>query len=261
MTEHGIESAKSWACFPASSFLRSVRRKIMKKRIEFCVFGAVLILSGCGATAEKDVGLNKEPVPVTETVQQAVKTTTENTYQDSTGSTIDNAETTIDSTFTRKDGERFEEVIILEGMEESVNYEHAINDVIGIEIDFEYESLVRKSESDEERFISIYDNLDSPDNYLEVTYRSENIDAATASISEDLSKEYEIQAGSFELENVSACTTIDTVSSVSGGRDLLRVYLVPSGEGTIVATAHFTFESAEGFGHRFDYMMSTLAVH
>ena len=87
------------------------------------------------------------------------------------------------------------------------------------------------------------------------------IDAVIVSISEELSKEYEIQEGTYELENAGACTTIDTITSVSGSGDLLRVYLIPSEEGTIVATAHFTIESAEGFGHRFDYMLGTLIVY
>ena len=189
---------------------------------------------------EKEVSLNLEPIPANESETVTATVT--------------------DSTSTRKDGERLENVIILEGMEELVKYEHAVNDVIGIEIDFEYESLVRKSESDKESFISIYDDIDNPDNYLEVTYRAENIDAVAASISDELSKEYEIQTDTYELENAGACTTIDTIASLNGAGELMKVYLVSSSEGTIVATAHFTFESAEGFGHLFDYMMDTFVV-
>ncbi len=228
----------------------------MKKRIVLCVCGALLFLFGCGATSEKEVVLNKEPIPVGE--KEVVQK--EEPIPVGEKEIVQNEEPVpvSDISSTRKDGERFEDVIILEGTEEPVKYEHAINDAIGIEIDFEYESLARKSESDKESFISIYDDPDNPDNYLEITYGSENMDAVTASISKELSKEYEIQTGTLDLENAGACTTIDTVSGGSG--ELLRVYLVPSGEGTIVATAHFTFESAEGFGHRFDQMLGTLVV-
>ena len=48
----------------------------------------------------------------------------------------------------RQNGERFETVIILEGMEEKVNYEHIRNDTLGIEMDYDYESFVRYSEPD-----------------------------------------------------------------------------------------------------------------
>ena len=63
-------------------------------------------------------------------------------------------------------GERFEETIILEGMEEKVKYEHVRNDTIGFEIDFDYESFIRQSEQNKEKFISIYDDLKNPENYL-----------------------------------------------------------------------------------------------
>ena len=48
----------------------------------------------------------------------------------------------------RKDGERFEDVILLEGDEETVQYEHVKNEEIGFELDFEYESFHRMSGSD-----------------------------------------------------------------------------------------------------------------
>ena len=46
----------------------------------------------------------------------------------------------------RRDGERFEDVIILEGMEEPVRYEHIRNDALGFEMDYDYENFVRHSE-------------------------------------------------------------------------------------------------------------------
>ena len=73
----------------------------------------------------------------------------------------------------RQDGERFEDVIMIEGMEETVRYEHIINDSIGIEMDYDYESLKRYSESDRERFVSVYDDPEKPEIYLDVTYSAE----------------------------------------------------------------------------------------
>ncbi len=164
---------------------------------------------------------------------------------------------------SRKDGERFEDVIMLEGMEEPVNYEHAVNNDLGIEIDFEYDSLARKSDSDKERFISIYDDTDKPDNYLEVTYRPENSDAVTASVSDELSKEYEIITDQCQLDKAGSCTEIVTSGGANGAaapEKLQTVYIIPAKDGSLVAVAHYTIESAEGFGHRFDYMMNTLLI-
>ena len=49
-----------------------------------------------------------------------------------------------------------------------------------------YESFVQHSESDQECFISIYDNSDDPENYLEVTYSPKDADTVSAFISEAL---------------------------------------------------------------------------
>ena len=55
----------------------------------------------------------------------------------------------------RKDGERFESVITIEGMEETVHYEHIRNESIGFEMDYDYENFQRRSEADRECFISV----------------------------------------------------------------------------------------------------------
>ena len=46
-----------------------------------------------------------------------------------------------------------------------------------------------------------------------------------------------------------------------GTPDLLQmVYIIPADGGSIIGTAHYSFESAEGFGRRFAYIMNTLTV-
>ena len=43
--------------------------------------------------------------------------------------------------------------------------------------------------------------------------------------------------------------------------DLLQmVYIIPAPDGCRVATAHYSIESAEGFGRRFSYILNTLVV-
>lgn len=83
----------------------------------------------------------------------------------------------------RQNGERFEDVIILEGMEETVHYEHIRNDSLGFELDYDYENFVRHSERDRELFVSCWDDPNNPENYLEVRYSPLNAEAAAASIS------------------------------------------------------------------------------
>lgn len=162
----------------------------------------------------------------------------------------------------RKDGERFEEVIMLEGMEETVKYEHVRNDSIGFEIDYDYESFVRCSEPDRERFISIYDDLEKPENYLELIYREGNADTVSTSVGDDLSNDYDIIREQSFLDHAGSCIRIDASSAKGGGTSdqLQMVYIIPAGDGCIIATAHYSFESAEGFGRRFAYIMNTLEV-
>ena len=162
----------------------------------------------------------------------------------------------------RQDGERFEDVIMLEGMEETVKYEHVKNDVIGIELDYDYENFERRSGSASECFISKYDNADAPENYLEIFYTEEDSDSAAASIAEGLSANYAANKEAFTLKNAGACTRIDASSTPDGQTpdQLQTVYIIPLQKGCAVATAHYSAEAAEGFGHRFAEIMDTLTV-
>lgn len=162
----------------------------------------------------------------------------------------------------RQDGERFQGTITLEGMDETVFYEHVKNDVIGIELDYDYENFERRSGSASECFISKYDNADAPENYLEIFYTEEDADSAAASIAEGLSANYAPNKEAFTLKNAGACTRIDASVTPDGQTpdQLQTVYIIPLQKGCAVATAHYAFEAAEGFGHRFSEMMNTLTV-
>ena len=164
----------------------------------------------------------------------------------------------------RQDGERFEAVILLEGMEETVHYEHVRNLTLGFEMDYDYESFVRQSESDRERFVSVWDDAANPENYLEVTRSSEDAEAVAAAIGAELSEKYEISRDdSFELESAGRCIRIDA-SADKGGLtmpdQLQMVYIIPAPDGCRIATAHYAIEASEGFGRRFHYMMHTFSV-
>ena len=163
----------------------------------------------------------------------------------------------------RQDGERFAATILLEGMAETVWYEHAVNDAMGIALDFDYESLERHSEPDCEYFISRYDDAENPLNYLELRYYAADAETVAAAIGEELSKTYDITREAAILEGAGSCICVD--ASAEKGRNtmpylLQTVYIVPTAGGCIAATAHCTIESAEGFGARFHAIMNTLTV-
>ena len=163
----------------------------------------------------------------------------------------------------RQDGERFEDVIILEGMEETVRYEHIRNQSLGIEMDYDYESFVRDSDANRERILSVWDDPENPENYLELTYSPETAETAAASVAETLSNDYEIIEEAYTLAHAGSCIRIDT-SEVKGGgwmpEHLQTVYIVPAPDGCRIGTVHCAIEAAEGMGRRFAYMMNTLTV-
>ena len=163
----------------------------------------------------------------------------------------------------RQDGERYEAVIMVEGMEETVRYEHVLNDALGFQMGYDYERFLRRSEPDRECFISIWDDPQNPENYLEVTYSPEDADAVAASVRAALSTEYELLVGTRELEGAGSCLRIEAsvIKGTNNMADQLQaVYIIPAPDGCRVAAAHYAVEAAEGFGRRFSYMLNTLAV-
>ena len=164
----------------------------------------------------------------------------------------------------RQDGERFEDRIVIEGMEETVQYEHIRNDALGFEMDYDYERFERRSEADRESFVSCWDDPANPEYYLEVTRSAQDAETVAASFSEALSKEYEISRNdSFPLTRAGSCIRIDA-SANPGGQTmpdhLQMVYILPAADGCRVAVAHYAIEGSEGFGRRFHLMMDTFSV-
>ena len=164
---------------------------------------------------------------------------------------------------SRQDGERFEDVIILEGMEEPVKYEHIRNAALGFEIDYDYESFTRNREAERERFISVYDDPQHPENYLEISCSAEDAETAATSVMETLSQEYEIIREDYFLEKAGSCIRIDASEAKGGGwmpEHLQQVYVIPAPDGCRIASEHYAIEASEGFGRRFSYIMHTFTV-
>ena len=222
-----------------------VKNNVAKKALMFVFVLMLMLLVGCGKR-------NTAPVPAEPAVNN-----------ESAGLTEPVESSEADIIIGRQNGERFEDVIILEGMEETVRYEHVRNSMIGFEMDYDYESFVRRSDANRECFISIYDNADKPENYLEVTAYTENADAVAVFFTDTLSQTYELLKGTRRLDRAGDCIWIEASELKGSNRmadQLQVVYIIPASDGCRVAVEHFSVESAEGFGRRFNYMLNTLAV-
>ena len=232
--------------------------KTLTKNIAMVALSSLLMLtlSSCGST--KDITtVPSQPVTVAQSAPETLPVV-ENVPSQAEPEAMPAAE----SDSGHQDGERFQGVIMLEGMEEPVSYEHVKNDVIGIELDYDYENFVRRSGPASECFISCYDNADSPENYLELIYSEENADSAAASIAESLSQSYNITRGTRTLTGAGTCAFIDASADKNNQTPdhLQAVYVIPLSNGCVIATMHYSFEAADGFGRRFSEIMNTLTV-
>lgn len=244
-------------------------------------FLLAVALCGCGSqNAAEEPKPVLEPIPDGETVESAVEAETASAdaapaetaeapaaSTETDGAAKENAaeaETpAADTRISREDGERFEDVIMIEGMEEPVHYEHFINAGIGVEMDYDYESFVRQSSPDLERFISVYDDAQNPENYLDITYSPDDAETAADAISETLSKDYELIRESFDLNNAGTCIRIGASEIKGGGYmpdQLHMVYIIPAADGCRIAHEHYFIVESEGFGRRFSSMVNTLIV-
>ena len=160
-------------------------------------------------------------------------------------------------------GEHFEGTVPLEGTEQTVHYEAIRNDALGFEMGYDYENFVRQSEADCERFISVWDNPDNPEIYLEITHSSDDAETTAASIAETLSAQYDVSRWEYTLDRAGDCIDLRGELDKEGQMsiwELQMVYIIPADDGCFVAWGHYTQESAEGCGARFRGMMHTFAV-
>ena len=163
----------------------------------------------------------------------------------------------------RQNGERFEDVITIEGMEETIKLEHVTNETAGFAIDYDYEGCLRRSASERECFVWSYDDPENPENFVEVSYSAQDASAVVADVIETLSKDYEISKDPVTLDGAGLCTRIDA-SAVPGGEytaDVLQeVYVIPAADGCRVAKIQYIPEGSDGFGKRLAYLVNTITV-
>ena len=169
----------------------------MKKSVIPLTILSALMLSGCGMIRP---AASQAPAPLPETTA-AVQAPTVVPVP-----TAPPATPTPTAEPVRQDGERFETVIMLEGMEETVHYEHIRREDLGFEIDYDYEAFARQSAPDRERFISVWDDPTNPENFIELIHRPEDAATVAAFVSEAFSKEYDIITVPRELNYAGTCT-------------------------------------------------------
>ena len=163
----------------------------------------------------------------------------------------------------RRDGERYESTIMLEGMEETVRYEHIVNETAGFEMDYDYERFARRSEPGRESFVSVWDDPENPENYLEVTYSTQDAETVAEAVTESLSEEYDLTRVTRELDKAGSCIRIEAsvIRNTNRMTEQLRaVYIIPAPDGCRIATAHCFIVESEGFFRRFDSMLDTMTV-
>ncbi|MBQ4370525.1 MAG: hypothetical protein II784_05930 [Oscillospiraceae bacterium] len=238
----------------------------MKKAVVlFAIIAALaLSLSACGKKTASEIKTPAGEPQVTEDVQTPAENGGQAESSENGGQAEPSETGETETTAERQDGERFEEVIILEGMEETVHYEHVRNDEIGFEMDYDYELFVRNSEKDREWFVSVWDDADNPENYIEVKYNPQDAESIAASVGSLLSNDYDISRDdAFMLARAGSCIRIDASADVGGltmPDHLQMVYIIPADDGCRVATAHYAIEASEGFGRRFHYFMDTFSA-
>ena len=221
----------------------------MKKRVLSLLMLAALALTLCACGAAPAGSETQTPAEIPAQAEDDGQIIVSETIEEESG---------------RQDGERFQSTIMLEGMEETVNYEHVKNTALGFELDYEYESLERSGDGESERFLPRGDDSQDPWNYLEIRYDTGNAQLVTDALMATLSGGYDtVTAREWTLRNAGSCLRLLASGAKEGttpAGSLQTVYVIPAGEGCLVAAAHCTYESAEGFGARFDAMMNTLTV-
>ena len=229
----------------------------MKKTIVTVIILAALVLSlpGCGKARPAETAAPQDTAEAQPTAEPAPAETAE--PQPAPVETVAPA-----PAVSRQDGERFETVIMLEGMEETVNYEHVRREDLGFEMDYDYEMFVRQSGADCERFVSVWDgNPADPVDYFEVRYDAGNAEQVADALNAALSNEYDTTVDTRKMDNGVQAIRIEA-SVIKGTNQMAdriqEIYIIPAGSGSIVARAYYAIEGAEGFGRRFAYMVRTL---
>ena len=163
----------------------------------------------------------------------------------------------------RQHGERFEDVIMIEGMEETIKLEHFVNETAGLAMDYDYESFVCRASSDRLQIVSAFDDPETPENYIEVSYCPDDAETVADAIEKALSADYAVSRNTAVLKSGVECIHMDASATPDGAytADVLQaVYVIPADDGCRVAHLRYLPEGSDGFGRRLSYLASTVTV-
>jgi hypothetical protein len=212
------------------------------------------------STAESEAALTTDEETA---AAEAPATTSESPEgQEVTGS-AENKESAEDITSAIQIGDRYEDVIPFQGVDEVIKFEHIGNETAGFEMDYDYERFTRKSTESGEVFTLTLFGVEEDDYYLEIKPSNEAADAVAASISDELSKNYDVYKDTYELARAGSCIRIEASIATDADDtldDLQSVYIIPNGDGCFVATAHYSYDSSDFYGNLFAKMMNTFSV-
>ena len=163
----------------------------------------------------------------------------------------------------RENGERFEKVITILGLEQTAQFEHIRNESFGFEMDYDCDAFKRDTDAERVRFVSVWDDPANPENYLELSSSDEDAETVAAAVSERLSQEYEVSRDTYELARAGGCIRI--LAEVTRGTNqmadyLQHVYIIPASDGCRIARVHCFIVESEGFFKHVGYMLDTLSV-
>ena len=228
----------------------------MKKTVFIAVLALVLALSACDRAGSTGTPAAEQPAPAAEQPTPAETAPAPETQ--AVPATAAPASWPV-----RQEGERFEESIVILGLEETAHYEHIKNAALGFEMDYDYEQFTRSSDGERERFVTVWDDPGKPENYLELWRSPDDAETVAADIIGELSGEYDVSRYPHELKRAGSCIFLD--ASVIKGTNhmadqLQSVYIIPAADGCRIAAAHSFVTEAEGFFRRFGYMLDTLTV-
>lgn len=191
-----------------------------------------------------------------ESKEENEATTTE--AQEPAGET-ETKESSNDAVVKRQVGDRYEEVIVFQGVEEKITFERIANETVGFEMDYDCGNFSRKSDENGDVFALNFDGS----YYMEVTSKNETADAIATSISEELSKNYDVYKSETELNFVGNCTMIHAdIKTVDQETldELQTVYIIPAADGCYVATAHYGYDSSDYYGKLFSMMADSFSI-
>lgn len=234
-------------------------KKIMAFALALC---AALCIYGC-AGKDNNGGYDINNYPEPGTAAAGTNTTAQTTQTQDPDTLKTEADGSVLSS-EMPDGFRFESSVWLEGMEEKVQYEHAISLNAGISIDYDYGMFTRMTGEASETFVSVYDDGAQPKNYIAISASPADGETMKGIIEAYLKQTFgSILTEQTDVGPFTGCTRFTASNPITDdfSADSVTVqYVIPANDGSRLVELYYTVETAEGFGSRMEQMLDTLQL-